>query len=103
MQLLTACLQGLCLCNYYFCMLQHPRCLEGHCLQAHPAQSAVRQLLTQRPIPACAELEQVQALVTGGLPTFFDISRSFTAGALQEDSLLGQLHSLHKRMASSLA
>ena len=50
---------------------------------------------------ACFTLQRsigLQALVTGGLPTFFDISRSFSAGALQEDSLLHQLQLQHKRM-----
>ena len=39
-----------------------------------------------------ATMQRVKALTTGGLPTFFDISRSFTAAELAEDNLIDQLH-----------
>lgn len=42
--------------------------------------------------------QRLKALATGGLPTFFDISNSFTAGALDEDNLLDQLAGAGRRM-----
>ena len=44
-----------------------------------------------------ATLQRLKALLTGGMPTFFDISRSFSAGALQEDNLVHQLVAAGKR------
>ncbi|KAL4452193.1 hypothetical protein ABPG75_007855 [Micractinium tetrahymenae] len=43
--------------------------------------------------------QRLKALATGGLPSFFDVSNSFTAGALDEDNLLGQLAGAGRRMA----
>ena len=49
-----------------------------------------------------ATLQRLKALLTGGLPTFFDISRSFSAGTLTEDNLLHQLTPQGKRVVSLL-
>ena len=35
--------------------------------------------------------QRLKALATGGLPSFFDVSNSFTAGALADDNLVDQL------------
>lgn len=42
--------------------------------------------------------QRLKALATGGLPSFFDVSNSFTAGELQEDNLLGQLAGAGRRL-----
>jgi len=44
--------------------------------------------------------QRLKALATGGLPSFFDVSNSFTAGALAEDNLIDQLAAAGKRMVS---
>ena len=38
-----------------------------------------------------ATMQRLKALVTGGLPTFIEVSRSFSAAAVEEDNLLQQL------------
>ena len=42
--------------------------------------------------------QRLKALATGGLPSFFDISNSFTAGAVSDDNLMDQLAAAGKHM-----
>lgn len=46
--------------------------------------------------------QRLKALATGGLPTFFDVSNSFTAGELGEDNLVDQLAGAGRRLVSCL-
>ncbi|KAG2426988.1 hypothetical protein HXX76_012772 [Chlamydomonas incerta] len=43
-------------------------------------------------------MSRLKAILTGGLPTFLDIGQSFSAAALGEDNLLGQLWSAGARV-----
>ncbi|KAG2425616.1 hypothetical protein HYH02_014990 [Chlamydomonas schloesseri] len=43
-------------------------------------------------------MSRLKAVLTGGLPTFLDIGQSFSAAALGEDNLLGQLRSTGARV-----
>lgn len=42
--------------------------------------------------------QRLKALATGGLPTFFDVGNSFSAGALTEDNLVDQLAGAGRRL-----
>ena len=45
--------------------------------------------------------QRLAALATGGLPSFFDVSNAFSAGALADDNLLSQLAAAGKRPVRS--
>ena len=73
-------------------------------LQAQDKESAGAAVLARFMADApTATLQRLRALLTGGMPTFFDISRSFSAGALVEDNLLHQLAAQGKRMVCLLS
>jgi hypothetical protein len=42
-------------------------------------------------------------MVTGALPTFFDVSNTFTAGALGDDNLVDQLIAAGKKLVGGVA
>ena len=43
-------------------------------------------------------MQRVKALVTGGLPTFLDVGRAFSAAAVREDNLIQQLDDAGRRV-----
>ena len=45
--------------------------------------------------------QRLKGLLTGGLPTFIDVSASFGGTSLREDNVVSQLHRAGKRMAIS--
>ncbi|KAK9833550.1 hypothetical protein WJX81_004970 [Elliptochloris bilobata] len=49
--------------------------------------------------PPTVTMQRVKGLMTGGLPTFIDLSRSFSAAAVTEDSLVAQLRLTGRRLA----
>ncbi|PRW57424.1 GPI ethanolamine phosphate transferase 3 [Chlorella sorokiniana] len=67
-------------------------CHQGHMpylsdLARHPASRAFM-FVADAPTTTT---QRLKAMVTGGLPSFFDVSNSFTAGALADDNLVDQL------------
>jgi hypothetical protein len=61
--------------------------------------------LSPRPLPALAAgefrrpgLSFFLCLLQGGLPSFFDVSSSFTAGDVQEDNLIDQLAAAGRKL-----
>ncbi|KAF8312210.1 hypothetical protein DL93DRAFT_2082318 [Clavulina sp. PMI_390] len=49
--------------------------------------------------PPTATLQRIKGLTTGSLPTFVDIGASFSAAAIEEDSLITQLKAAGKKIA----
>ena len=53
--------------------------------------------------PPTATMQRLQALMTGGLPTFIDIGQSFSAAAVTEDNLIQQFRDAGLRLVRCCA
>ncbi len=62
-------------------------------------QDAARVLRYEADAPTTTT-QRLKSMVAGTLPTFFDISNTFTAGAFEEDNLIYQFQQAGKKLAS---
>ncbi|GMH39920.1 hypothetical protein BSKO_07824 [Bryopsis sp. KO-2023] len=60
-------------------------------LALHEAAGDASVLLRFRADPPTTTMQRVKAMLTGGLPTFLDVGKSFSASAISEDNLLYQV------------
>lgn len=52
--------------------------------------------------PPTATLQRIKGITTGSLPTFVDIGSNFAGYAIEEDSIINQLHMAGKRVSHIL-
>lgn len=50
--------------------------------------------------PPTATLQRIKGITTGSLPTFIDVSSNFGGSAIEEDSIINQLHMAGKRVST---
>ena len=62
---------------------------------AQPAAARVFRFVAD---PPTTTTQRLKSLATGSLPTFFDVSSSFAAGALRDDNLVDQLHAAGRKL-----
>lgn len=70
--------------------------LPGKLTKAHPHNSFIYNAYSD---PPTATLQRIKGLTTGSLPTFVDIGSSFSASAIEEDSIISQLRASGKTIA----
>ena len=73
-----------------------PLPLWSHCI----LQDAARSFMFVADAPTTTT-QRLKSLATGGLPSFFDISNSFTAGAVADDNLVDQLAAAGHRLVNA--
>lgn len=61
----------------------------------YPSQSFIFNSFSD---PPTTTLQRIKGITTGSLPTFVDIGSSFGGSSVDEDSLIGQLHGVGKKV-----